>query len=225
MVRQAESAGRGRSRLVGALCSIGALQWMFCVMIAEGSHSGFTLGEGQWIPYSNQIHYVSELGLGSTALLFNISTIVLGLAIAAASVLRYLDSRTKLLPASMLLAGIGAAGVGVFPTDIQPTHGIFQLFALVFGALAAIFSYRSTRAPMSYVSVLLGVVSIGASIAFFPYLGAGVNDMSVFIGLRKGVMERLAIYPIVFWLIGYGYQLVHTTQSTGSSGSGPRGAV
>ena len=180
-------------------------------MIAEGLHSGFMLPTDQWIPYSNQIHYVSELGVGSTALVFNISTIVLGLVIVCASVLLYLDRGAKPLAACLFLAGIGAVGVGVFPTGVQPTHGIFQALALILGALAAILSFRRAEAPLSYVSVLLGVISIACTIAFFPYLGLGINDMSTFIGLRKGVMERLVIYPIILWLIGYGYQRSHAS--------------
>lgn len=207
----------------GTLLAIGALQWFFSVMIAGGLHSGFVLPTNQWIPYSSQIHYISELGVGSTALLFNVSTMVLGLTIMCASTLLYLDDRAKLFSGCLVLAGIGALGVGIFSTEIQPTHGIFQFLALVFGALAAILSYRRTRAPLSYISVLLGVVSIGSSIAFFSYLGLGVNDMSTFIGLRKGIMERLAIYPIVLWLIGYGYQQVHASAAERPGQSASRG--
>ena len=34
-------------------------------------------------------------------------------------------------------------------------------------------------------------------------------DMPVFVGLGKGTMERAVIYPVILWLIGYGYQHVH----------------
>ncbi len=178
----------------------------------------------RWIPYSNQIHYVSELGVGSTALIFNLSTIVLGLVIICASFLSYLVGRAKLLTACLVLAGIGAVGVGVFSTEVQPTHGVFQALALIPGALAAILSFRRADSPLSYVSALLGVVSLACAIAFFPYLGLGANDMSTFAGLGKGVMERLVIYPIILWLIGYGYQQVHASvpeRPKLGAGSGP----
>jgi len=200
---------RVKARVAGSLFAVGALQWVFCVLIAEGLHPGFTLPADQWIPYSSQMHYVSELGVGSTALIFNLSTIVLGLAIICASVLSYLVRRAKLLTACLLLAGIGAVGVGVFSTEVQPTHGIFQALALLLGALAAIISFRRADAPLSYVSALLGVISLACAIAFYRYLGLGANDMSTFAGLGKGVMERLVIYPIILWLIGYGYQTAH----------------
>ena len=194
-------------RLAGTLLSIGALQWFFSVMIAEGLHQGYNQALSQWIPYSNQIHYVSELGLGSTAPIFNISTIVLGLMVAFASYLLYLKNKNILFSSLLLICGVGAAGVGVFPTNIQPIHGIFQVFALWFGAFSAILSFRKQEVPLSYISAVLGIVSFVASIVFFPYLGLGANDTSTFLGLGKGVMERIVIYPLILWVFGYGYHI------------------
>jgi len=194
-------------RLAGAVLSIGALQWFFGVMIAEGLHTGYNQALSQWIPYSNQIHYVSELGLGSTAPIFNISTIVLGLMVAFASYLLYLKNKNILFSSLLLICGVGAAGVGVFPTNIQPIHGIFQVFALWFGAFSAILSFRKQEVPLSYISAVLGIVSFVASIVFFPYLGLGANDTSTFLGLGKGVMERIVIYPLILWVFGYGYHI------------------
>jgi hypothetical membrane protein len=196
-----------RKRIAGTLLSIGALQWFFSVLIAEGLHEGFNLSSSQWIPFSNQIHYVSELGVGSTAPIFNISTIILGLMVAGASYLFYLKDRTLLFSSLLFISGIGAIGVGLFPTNIQPTHGIFELFALWFGAFSAILSYRKQEAPLSYISAVLGFVSFVTSIVFFPYLGLGVNDMSTFLGLGKGVMERIVIYSLILWLFSYGYHM------------------
>jgi len=194
-------------RLAGTVLSIGALQWFFGVMIAEGLHTGYNQALSQWIPYSNQIHYVSELGLGSTAPIFNISTIVLGLMVAFASYLLYLKNKNILFSSLLLICGVGAAGVGVFPTNIQPIHGIFQVFALWFGAFSAILSFRKQEVPLSYISAVLGIVSFVASIVFFPYLGLGANDTSTFLGLGKGVMERIVIYPLILWVFGYGYHI------------------
>jgi hypothetical membrane protein len=194
-------------RLAGTLLSIGALQWFFSVMTAEGLHKGYSIAPSQWIPFSNQIHYVSELGLGSTAPIFNISTIILGLMVVSSSYLLRLRTKEILFPSLLLICGVGAAGVGVFPTNIQPIHGIFQVFALWFGAFSAILSFRKQYAPLSYISAVLGIVSFVASIVFLPYLGLGANDTSTFLGLGKGVMERIVIYPLILWVFGYGYHI------------------
>jgi len=203
-----------RKRLAGTLLLIGALQWFFGVMIAEGLHQGYNIATSQWIPYSNQIHYVSELGLGSTAPIFNISTIVLGLMVALASYLLYLKDKKILFSVLLFTTGIGAIGVGIFPTDVQPTHGIFQLFALWFGAFSAILSWKKQGAPLSYISAMLGIISFVTSIVFYPYLGLGANDMSTFLGLGKGVMERIVIYSLILWLLGYGYYVAGRTSES-----------
>lgn len=194
-----------KERMAGIFLLIGAVQWFFSVMIAEGLHQGFHVSASQWIPYSNQIHYVSELGVGSTASIFNISTITLGIMVVASSVLFYLKDKEKIFPCVLFICGIGAVGVGVFPTTIQPTHGIFEVFALLCGAFAAMLSYRKQKAPLSYISAVLGVVSFVTSIVFFPYLGLGVNDMSTFLEMGKGILERIVIYSLILWMFGYGY--------------------
>ena len=192
-------------RLAGTLLSVGALQWFFSVMIAEGLHQGYSLSASQWIPYSNQIQYVSELGVGSTAPIFNISTIILGLMVTGASYLFYLKDKTILFSSLLFIAGFGAIGVGIFPTDIQPTHGIFQSLALIFGAISAIISFKRQSAPLSYISLALGFTSLISVIVFFPYLGLGANDMTTFLGLGKGILERIVIYSLILWIFSYGY--------------------
>jgi hypothetical membrane protein len=139
---------------------------------------------------------------------------VLGLMVAGAACLFYMKDRTILFSSLLLIAGVGALGVGVFPTNIQPTHGIFQLLALLFGAFSAILSFRKQEAPLSYISAVLGIVSFVTSVAFYPYLGLGVNDMSTFLGLGKGVLERIVIYSLVLWIFGYGYHIAGKTSGS-----------
>ena len=31
--------------------------------------------------------------------------------------------------------------------------------------------------------------------------------MSTFLGLGKGVMERIVIYPLILWVLSYGYHI------------------
>jgi hypothetical protein len=81
------------------------------------------------------------------------------------------------------------------------------VFALWFGAFSAILSFRKQVVPLSYISAALGIVSFVTSIVFFPYLGLGANDTSTFLGLGKGIMERLVIYPLILWVFGYGYHI------------------
>ena len=199
-------------KVAGALLSIGAIQWFLCIVMAEGLHLGFMIrNTDEWVPYSSKIHYISELGVGSTAVLFNSSLFLLGLMLVVASY--YLQRAFKSRPSSVLLTitGIGAIGVAIFPTTIQPTHGIFQAFAFIAMILSAIMSYRLQKSPLSYASIILGGISSIALIVFYPYLGLAVGDTVTYLGLGKGAMERLVIYPILIWLICFGsYSIGHS---------------
>jgi hypothetical membrane protein len=112
----------------------------------------------------------------------------------------------------LLITGIGAIGVGLFPTDIQPTHGIFQSLALIFGAIAAVVSFRKQSIPQSIFSLILGLLSLISVVVFFPYLGLGANDMSSFLGLGKGILERIVIYSLILWVFSYGYYLLGSVE-------------
>ncbi len=194
--------------LAGSLLSKGGLQWLFCIVIAEGTHLGFNIAPNEWIPYSSKTNYVSDLGIGSTALLYNLSLFLLGLMVVGASVLHQREHGSRLFSILLATTGVGAAGVALFPADVQPIHGIFQAVAMLFGSVASLATLRLERTSFSYISSFLGAFSLVATVVFFPYLGLKVENAVTFLGLGKGAMERLAIYPILMWTIGYGFYLM-----------------
>lgn len=205
--------GYNDRKVAGTLLSIGGLQWFFSIVITEGLHPGFIIGNAnEWIPYSSKIHYISELGVGPTALPFNSSLLLLGLMVMAASYFLQRQFNSRLFSIFMAITGIGAMGVAIFPTTVQPIHGIFQAFALLFGAVSAIISYRMQKSPLTYISIFLGGLSLIALVVFYPYLGLGVGDTVTYLELGKGAMERLVIYPILMWIIGFGYYLITNTK-------------
>jgi hypothetical membrane protein len=121
---------------------------------------------------------------------------------------------SKIFSIFLIISGVGAIGVAIFPMNIQPIHGIFQLIAMLFGAFSAIISSRIEKfsSPLSIIFLFLGVFSLIASVVFYPYLGLSVGDTATFLGLGKGVMERLGIYPILLWIIGFGFYLMARTK-------------
>jgi len=97
------------------------------------------------------------------------------------------------------ISGIGAIGVGVFNMDYIPlVHRASALFAFLFGNLAALYSYRLVRPPLSYVFALLGLTGISA---------LALYGGKIYLGLGVGGMERLILYPAIFWAIGFGSYL------------------
>jgi hypothetical membrane protein len=101
------------------------------------------------------------------------------------------------------MTGLGAAGVGVFPETAGVIHQIVSLITFVFAGLSAIASYRVQKAPSSYFSILLGVMTL---VALALYVS------NVFLGLGPGGMERMIVYPALIWAVGFSASL--TASST-----------
>jgi len=170
------------TKWAGILFSIGGLQWFFSIIISEGLHPGYNIPpNSQWIPYSSQIQFVSSLGVGSTAWLFNSSLLLFGLALIGGAYFYQKQGKSRLL-------------------------GI--LLAFICGGLAAVVSFKVQKLPLSAFSLFLGCFSLVAIIVFFPYLGLGLHDASLFLGLGKGALERLVIYSMLMWEISFGYFLM-----------------
>jgi hypothetical membrane protein len=168
----------------GSLFLVGGVQWFLGILAAESWYDG----------YSSRIDYVSELGIGPTALIY----MVLGVFFL------YKSKAKKLLPILVTISGIGAMGVGVFPGYMQPMHSIATMLAIMFGAFAAMASYTYQTKPMSIISLVLGSMSLILSIVFIPYLGLPTGSTVTFMGMAKGSLERWAINPILAWIIGFG---------------------
>jgi len=183
----------------GLLLVVGSIQWFFVVLISEGLYSG----------YVSSFHYVSTLGTGQTANLYNASTFLLGVCVATASVLIHQFKPSRLFFALLLIAGLGALGLGVFPEDSRPMHGIVTPITLIFGGLAGAFAFKVQSRPLSYLSMVLGAGSIVLGLLFIPYMGLAVESDVVYLGFYKGTLERIVIYPLILWMMTLGSQLAH----------------
>lgn len=184
-------------KTASALLLFGVIQWMIVVILSEGTQPN----------YVSSIHYVSTLGTGKTALFYNASTVIMGLSVFLSSLLIRRFSSSRVFFVLFLITGLATMGVGVFPEDSRPMHGIVTPIALIFGALAAVFSYRIHEKPASYFTVVLGLVSLISGLAFIPYLGLSVESRAMFMGLYKGTLERIVIYTNLLWVLILGSQL------------------
>jgi len=132
--------------------------------------------------------------------LFTIAVILFGLmALMAAVLFRQRDKKSMLWPL-LTLSGIGAIGVGVINEDfISLIHRAAALLAFLFGNLAALYTYKVTRPPVSYVFASLGLIGLSA---------LGLYGGEVYLGLGVGGMERMILYPAILWAISFGAYLV-----------------
>jgi hypothetical membrane protein len=182
---------------------IGGIQWFLGMLAAESWYDG----------YSSRIDYVSDLGTGPTALIYNTSVFLLGVCVVAGTFFLYKSTERKLLPILLLICGIGCMGVGVFPANLQPMHSVATLLAILFGSFAAIASYTYQAKPMSIIGTVLGLMALILAIVFIPYLGLPYGSTETFLGIAKGSMERWAINPILAWIISFGGYLMGTAKN------------
>lgn len=184
-------------KLASVVLLFGIIQWMLVIILAEGIQPD----------YISSIHYVSTLGSGKTALFYNTSTVILGVSVLASSILIWSFNKSRVFFILFLITGLATIGVGIFPEGSRPMHGIVTPIALIFGAIAAMFSYKLHKPPASYFSVILGAFSLVSGLTFIPYLGLSVESREMYLGLYKGTLERIVIYTNLLWVLILGSQL------------------
>jgi hypothetical membrane protein len=192
-----------KEKLSGTLFIIAVAQFLLCIIIAEATFRG----------YSTHDNYVSDLGVGPSSIVFNSSVFFLGLLIFLGTyLLKNSPSRTLRIP--LFLMALSAMGVGIFTKDFTLAHAAVSSAAFFFAGLSAIASAFILKKPLSWVSVILGLMTLSA-LALFS-IGIVVSgsmtstvayDSLFYLGLGPGGMERVIIYPAMVWLALFGSQL------------------
>lgn len=175
-------------KMTGGLLFVGGVQFLLVVTIAEALYPGYSISE----------NWISDLGVGTTAILFNSSVFLLGsfMVVGAYYFRRTCGSRFFIL---LIITGVGAMGVGLFPENFGIVHGISSLVTFVSGGLSAIMAHRLQKPPLSYFSALLGAMSL---------LAYAFSISGTYLGLGRGGMERMIAYPILLWIVGFGSYLI-----------------
>lgn len=157
--------------------------------------------------YNSRANYISELAASidplaavpkPSALIFNTTMIVSGLMIMLAGFYVHSIFKKYLSSIPLGLFGLGLLGVGIFPGNVVPWHGIFAFLAFIAGGTGAITSAKIVKAPLKYIFIFFGIIALiltGTSKLFVPSLGVGGT-------------ERWLVYSIVFWITGLGAYLL-----------------
>jgi hypothetical membrane protein len=177
--------GYENKKVAGFLLLVGAVQFILGMIISEALYPG----------YSTSNNYISDLGVGPSALIFNSSVFLLGVLIAIGAYFVQRAFNSRLFSILLAITGIGAMGVGIFTEDFGVAHMVFSLITFLFAGISIIVSCKFERPPLSYLSILLGVMSLVSLVLF----GSGI-----YFGLGKGGMERMIAYPVLLGAIGLG---------------------
>ncbi len=175
-------------RRAGAIMLLGVGQFTLMVILAEALYPGYSVAN----------NWISDLGVGPSAWIFNPSVVFLGLMFIAAA---YFLNRAgwRIYPILQTIAGIGAMGVGLFPETTGTPHIVAAFLAFGIGGLAAVYSYRLQSSPLRYYSLVLGAIPIIALI---------LTALGITFGIGKGGVERMVMYPIIIWSLAFaGYLL------------------
>ena len=192
-------------KIAGVLFFVAATQFVLCFIVAEALHPDYSVSD----------NYISDLGVGPSSLIFNSSIFLLGLLsiIGAYFLPRTIDFRT--LTILLVLMAIGAMGAGVFTKDFTTIHGAVSSMAFAFGGLSAIASFKVLKKPLSVISLMLGLMTLGALALFAgglltsgAYTSIEAPSSDLFLGIGPGGMERMIVYPALIWLIGFSGYLI-----------------
>ena len=189
-------------RLAGTLLLVGLTQFILLLQISEFLYPD----------YSTSQNYISDLGatckfpsgtctvVQPSAFIFNASVIILGILVAISAYPLQKAFGQKVFSIFVLIAGLGATGVGLFPETTGIIHLVVALITFIFMGLAALMSYRILQSPLNYVSIILGLLSLVDLIVF----GTGNN-----LGLGVGGMERMIMYPVLVWGLAFAGFLIN----------------
>lgn len=175
--------------VAGVLIFIAASQLILGVIVAEALYPG----------YSISTNYISDLGIGPSSTIFNVSVFLLGLLAIIGVYFFQRAFHSRLVTILFTIAALAAMSVGIFTENSEPMHSIASIVLFLFCGLSAIFSYKVTKSPFNIIAILLGLTSLVAMILFMG---------NIYLGLGVGGMERMIVYPILIWIIGFGGFLI-----------------
>lgn len=178
-----------RDELAGSLLFIGTFVFSMGILVAEALYSGYSISG----------NYISDLGVGSTAYIFNGTIILLGILVILSAYILHLEHRKEYYPYTLVFLGIGSLAVGLFPETTGAAHLIAALIAFLFSGITDILVFRSVRGFFKLESPAIGIIVLAALVLYVA------KD---FLGLGVGGMERMIVYPTLLWGMAFsGYLL------------------
>ena len=183
--------------LAGSICLMGIITAESFYPAGYSTSASEISDLGSTRPPNSVIHQPS-------AVIFNTTMILIGLMILIAVYFVQKVYKKPLASIPMGLLGLGALGVGIFPGNVTPWHGLFSLLTFFSGGIAAITSSKIINSPFSFLGVIFGAITL---FGIFSAIFLG-NPFTPILGV--GGAERWVAYPIILWLIGFGGYLLGT---------------
>ncbi|APE96547.1 hypothetical protein HSR6_2120 [Halodesulfurarchaeum formicicum] len=147
------------------------------------------------------------------ATIFNSTMVISGLCLLVAAYFAYRAIGRADFPVLLGVFGLGALGVGLFPGNVTPWHGLAALLTFFAGGLTAIYSVRIVDRPFAVLCGLLGGISLTILVSLIALGIAGVPHPLDFLG--SGGVERWVAYPLLLWAVVFGGYLLGVDSTVG----------
>ena len=208
-------ASRSRVALAGSLLLIGGAWTILSITIAESLTPGYSvsnetisgLGSPIFSGICNAVPSCVTLIQPASAI-FVFAKFLNGILwLWSGSILRSATGRRRFVLAisvvgvANILVGAsylpfylgGTSAMVVVAAGAVHVAGAFTTFVLT--PIAAISTYRFTRTPLRYFSLVLGAFVLAANFLFLT---------GNYFGMGRGGMERMVAYPLYLWGVGFG---------------------
>ncbi len=199
------------TKLIGALLFLAGIIAFLGIITAEAFYP---------IEYTTFKNEISDLGatrppnsliFQPSATLFNTSMLMAGVFVLISTFLQNMFFKKLLFTIPFGLFGLGLVGVGIFPGNIDPYHGLSSMLVFLSGGVAAITAFKIVSIPFKYFGIALGSIALTAWFLamFFPSI--------LFSSIGMGGTERWVAYPILLWLTGLGAYLMNESNTQSST--------
>ena len=185
----------------------GFIAWMG-IITAEVLYPNYSTRQeisdlGSTVPPNPIIHQPS-------ATIFNSTMLVTGALILVSAYYVYRAMNRRGFPLALAIFGFGAFGVGVFPGNVTPWHGLFALLTFFTGGITVVLSSRVVSRPFSFLCGLFGGISllVLGSVFFYGLVIGGPSPLEF---LGSGGIERWVAYPLILWVPAFGGYLLGNT--------------
>ncbi len=167
-------------RIAGILIGLSIIYFLIAMMVAEALYPGYSISN----------NYISDLGVGPSASVFNFSIVLLGALLMFGAYFYERGMKKKTLSILIAIAGAAAIGVGVFNENFGTIHVIVSAVVFIAGGIAALYFAATEKSIIRYPSAVLGVIGLSATVLL---------ETNVYLGIGPGGMERMIVYPILLW--------------------------
>ncbi len=178
-------------RNAGILLFVGVFLFSMALLVGEALRPTYSLSSDS----------ISSLGIGAHGSIFYYSILLMGALVVIAGIILLTGKKKEAWQGSLILVGIGAIGVGTFPYLISyPLHSDFAFLAFVFGGITALLFTAHKGTPLRIFSPIVGVLVL---VSIYLYA------TGMLYGLGSGGMERMIVYPTLFWALALSGHLMN----------------